>query len=135
MTTNAIKAWEKKVHNDIWQSKTDCRQSRLVLPNVEHDWSKYILSHDKNDIRLLTQLTTGHANLKYHRFMMNIEDNPDCDFCGERQTAIHIITECPSIVGYRLATLGRPIVKVEDIRKYKIDRILKLARNTEYWDY
>ena len=55
---------------------------------------------------------------------MGIEDDASCDFCGEVQTANHILTECP---GYRIAMLGKPVINIEDIRKYSIDRILILA--------
>ena len=66
---------------------------------------------------------------------MGMEDNADCDYCGERQTAIHVLTECPGHVGHRIAILGKPIVNVDDIRKYSMDKILKFARHTNYWDY
>ena len=67
-------------------------------------------------MRILTQLITGHANLKRHRFIMGMEDNPDCEKCGEQQTAEHILTECPGFAGARTATLGRPIIKIENSR-------------------
>ena len=66
---------------------------------------------------------------------MGMEDDASCDFCGEVQSAIYILTECPGLVGYRIAILGKPVVNIEDIRKYSIDRILRLARETEFWDY
>ena len=44
-----------------------------------------------------------------------MEDNPDCDFYGERQTAIHILNECPVHVGHRKAILGRPLVNINEI--------------------
>ena len=66
---------------------------------------------------------------------MGMQDDASCDFCGEVQTAIRILTKCPGLVGYRMAILGKPVVNIEDIRKYSIDRILRLARETEFWDY
>ena len=41
----------------------------------------------------------------------------------------------PNKPGNRIAILGKPIVNVDDIRKHSMDRILKFARNTDYWDY
>ena len=131
--THVIEEWMKAEHERVWVNRHDCRQSRLVLPTTRHRW-KGILKRDKDDIRLLTQLVTGHANLGYHRFLMSLEDSPDCS-CGETQTAIHILTECPNLAGYRMMILGRPIVNIEDICKYNFDRILKLARQTDHWDY
>ena len=56
-----------------------------------------------------------------------MEDDASCDFCDEVKTAIHILTEFPGLVGYRIAILGKPIVNIEDIRKYSIDRIPRFA--------
>ena len=58
---------------------------------------------------------------------MNIEISPNCD-CGEVQTAVHLITECPMLIGYRIQILGRSLINTEDIRNYSFDR--KLARQT-----
>ena len=132
---NVIKNWVRFEHDKVWQARKDCRQSRTVLPNTDHKWKHYILRRDKDDIRLLTQLVTGHANLKYHRFLMGLEDDEKCELCGQKQTAIHVLTECPGLVGERLAILGKPTINEDDIRKFSIDRILKFARNTEYWNY
>ena len=36
----------------------------LIFPNVEHKWRGKILNYKKEEIRILTQIVTGHANLK-----------------------------------------------------------------------
>ena len=64
------------------------------------EWADYgILRRDKDDLRLLTQLVTGHANLGYHRYLMNIEYSPNCD-CGEVKTTVHHITEARNKTRY-----------------------------------
>ena len=125
--------WTRDEHERVWTNRQDCRQSRMVLPTTRHNW-KGILRRDKDDVRLLTQLVTGHANLAYHRFLMNMEASPNCD-CGEVQTAVHPLTECPSLVGYRIRILGTPIINAEDIWKFSFDKILRLARQTDFWNY
>ena len=98
---------------------------------MRHNW-KGILRRDKDDLRLLTQLVTGHANLGYQRYLMSLENSPNYD-CGKAQTAVHLITECPMLIGYRIQILG--LINVEDIRSYSFDKILRLVRQTEFWDY
>ena len=105
-----LKAWKQEKHNRLWQDRTDCRQTKLILPQVEHKWRRKILIYKTEEIRILTQIVTGHANLKRHRYIMDMEDNPLCAKCGMEETAIHLITECPGYVGLRIAILGRPIV-------------------------
>ena len=63
-----------------------------------------------------------------------MEDSPDCE-CGEVQTATHLITECPLLIGYRIQILGKPLIDTDEIRNYSFDRILKLVRQTDHWDY
>ena len=93
-----------------------------------------ILRRDKDYLRLLTQLVTGHGNIGYHRYLMNIENSPNCD-CGEVQTAVHLITECPILIGYRIQILGRPLINEEDIRSYSFYKILRLVRQTDFWNH
>ena len=128
-----LKGWKKEQHNRLWQERTDCRQTKLILPLVRHKWRGKILNHSKEEIRILTQIITGHANLKRHRYLMDMEDNPLCDKCGMEETAIHLITECPGYVGLRIATLGRPIVEEKSIREFPIYKILSFAEGTERW--
>ena len=35
-------------HDRYWQERTDCRQSKLVLPSVEHGWRRKILGLGKS---------------------------------------------------------------------------------------
>ena len=65
---------------------------------------------------------------------MQMEDSPNCD-CGEVQTAVYLIPDCPMLIGYRIQILGRPLIQAEEINSYSFDKILKLVRQTEYWDY
>ena len=64
---------------------------------------------------------TGHANLKRHRYILDMHDNPLCDKCGMEETSIHLIS--PGYVGLRIAILEMPIVQEESIRDYPIYKI------------
>ena len=83
----------------------------------------------KNDLRILTQLVTGHANLQRHRYIMKLEDDSYCSIsmCGEEQTAIHILTTCPGLVGLRLTKLGKPVLNANEIRSIRIGKISKIS--------
>ena len=89
---------------------------------------------EREKLRILTQLVTGHANLKRHRYLLGLEDNPDCNLCGEVQTSIHILTDCPELAGPRTAILGKPIFNINDIRSLSIGKVMKFARKTGFWN-
>ena len=40
VTKEAIESWKNSEHNRSWEERTDCRQSKLVLPYAEHEWKK-----------------------------------------------------------------------------------------------
>ena len=106
VTREVIDGYGKAVHRELWSTATEYRQSRLVLPDTMHRWSKFTTRMEREELRILTQLVTGHANLKRHRYLMGLEDNPDCNLCGEVQTSIHILTDCPGLAGPRTAILA-----------------------------
>ena len=65
---------------------------------------------------------------------MGMEDNPDCAGCRMNETAIHLLTECPTYAGARMAILGRPLLDIEEqIRELGISMILKFAEATGRW--
>ena len=125
---------KKKVQNDNWQTATAYRQTRLVPPDINHNWGKILISRSRSDIRIITQLVTGHANIQRHRYIMKMEDNPYCNMCGEEQTSIHIITECPGLVGHRTTILGKPIIQVSEIKNLSLCRLVKFAKRTGLWN-
>ena len=130
----AIRRWGKDQQQHRWDNKTDCRQSKLILPQVNHTWAGGIYNYDRRHIKVLTQLVTGHANLKRHRSLMGLEDNANCDRCGEPQESVHILTECPGLVGTRIAIFGKPILGADEVKALSVYKILKFARETGYWN-
>ena len=129
----ATEKWFKGKQNQKWQDRTDCRQSKLVLPTIEHRWTKCAKYLDRNGMRILTQITTGHACLKRHKFIMGMVDSPDCELCGMEQTPIHIVTTCPTLCGQRIYAFNRPTIQVEMIRQFNPGKIVRFAHMTELW--
>ena len=74
---------------------------------INKKWTSEILRLNKRDIRIITQMITGHANLKRHRFIMGVEDNPICEKCEEaEETPEHLLTKCPFFARLRFEVLG-----------------------------
>ena len=133
--TGFIKNWAKDEHNEKWTNSTEYRQTKLILPDTQHRWAKQACKLERNELRILTQIVTGHANLKRHLHIMGYVDDPNCE-CGEEpQTPIHILTRCTRLAGLRTAVLGRPEIKPENIRNYTPKKILKFAEKTGLWNF
>ena len=130
---NTIEEWRNLEHKKAWEARNDCRQTKLILPSPEHKWKKQVLNLERNQLRIITQLTTGHANLQRHRHIMGLEEDPFCDKCGMEQTAIHILTECPGFWQERMTHLRAPALKPDEIREIPPLKIVKFASATKLW--
>ena len=129
-----INKWKDEEHSRTWEQREDCRQTKLVLPEVKHNWGEKILEQGKG-MRVLTQLVTGHANLKRHRNIMGMEEDDICDFCGDSQTAIHILTDCPRFLELRRSKFGNRIIDATAIKHIKLSKIVQFASGTSLWPY
>ena len=124
----------EKEHDENWKKRKDCRQTKLILPGAHHKWKSKILKYERRHLRVLTQLVTGHANLKRHRYLMGMETSPTCDKCQEdEETAIHLMTTCPHYWWERMQYLGAPTITEEDIQRKTTKEILKFAQATKRW--
>ena len=62
---------------------------------------------ERRDIRVATQILTGHAALRYHLSKLNRTIQPTCPLCmAEEETVTHFLGQCPA--------LGRVRVKLFD---------------------
>ena len=84
-------------------------------------------------MKIIIQLVTGHANLKRHRHLMGLEDNANCNVCDEEETPIHMLTTCARYTVERMAILDKPIIQVQNIRKFPLRKILSFACETRRW--
>ena len=130
---DTIEKWRKEEHMKTWEARNDCRQTKLILPSPEHKWTKKIWNLERNQLRIITQLTTGHANLQRHRHIMGMEEDPYCNKCGMEQTAIHILTECPGYWQERMTHLQAPALRPDEIREHSPLKIARFAKATGLW--
>ena len=81
---NSIKEWCKQKHQKTWSQQTDCRQTKWTTPQVG-EWYKDLMKLKTQDLRIGTQLLTGHANLQRHQYLMKLEESPTCPKCKENE--------------------------------------------------
>ena len=79
----------------------------------------------------VVELVTGHASLKRHRQIVGMEKEESCNFCGESQISIHILTECPKFYELKRAKIGD---RISLDRFNKLAKVLQLARDTGLWN-
>ena len=55
-----VEEWCRTEHQKEWSKRTDCRQTKMVLPDVKHNMGKSLLNMPINQSRIATQILTGH---------------------------------------------------------------------------
>ena len=69
----------------MWFPKPDTKQSNLIM------------QLDRKTLSIALQVITGHCLLNYHKFLMGEAESMTCDLCGcDRQTAYHLVNDCPA---------------------------------------
>ena len=126
-----LKDWEIAKHNTEWRNRNDCRQTKLLMPKRNTIWTKEILKTDRKNIRIMTQIITGHANLNRHRYLMGLEPDPICNECMEdEETMEHLLAKCPVYAQDRYELLGGAITSIDQIRTCKIKNITNFVKRT-----
>ena len=88
---------------------------------------------DKRDLRMATQILTGHAGLNYHlsKLVRNIDSL--CHLCkAENDTVTHLLGQCPMLWQLRVEYFDAHYTTAKDIvDRYTLRQIIKFVRRTD----
>ena len=133
-TKNLFRTWSQTAQQERWENRKDCRQTKLFFRTINSSFSRTVIGMKKDDLRLLTQIITGHADLNRHNHLMGLADSPICPACEEEEeTPLHMLTECPAYAVNRLEILGTHEVKMNDLPDLKAIDLVKFAKSTKRW--
>jgi len=89
-----VKEIEVAQHKTHWQSRVDCRQSKMFCPEPTKALGKDLLRLTRQELREVIQIMSGHANLARHRHLTRKANSPNC-ICGKgEETAFHHVARC-----------------------------------------
>ena len=78
------------------------------------------------DLRVATQILTGHADLNYHLRKLNGDIAPTCSLCQEEnETVEHVPARCPMLWKLRVELFDSHVTTIADILERYISRIVK----------
>lgn len=101
-----------ELFNERWTSISSCRVSKCLWPVLDHKKSQWVVSQDRNKLRKLIGLITGHYSLLgKHGWRIGVLESDDCKFCmalDVSQDIEHVLCECPALMRKRNMHLGRP---------------------------
>ena len=90
-------------------------------------FSKGLLKIGKRDLRVATQILTGHADLNYHLRKVNRDIAPTCSLCQEKnKTVEHVLAKCPMLWKLRFELFDSHVTTIaNNLEQYNISRLVK----------
>ena len=131
----AIRDWLRDENLRYWKTETvsKCRQARALIGELpRQDLAGSIVSLSRRDARRAVQILTGHGTLKYHMHKLGVVDNPNCGLCGEEETSLHVLGQCPAHARLRLYLLGSAFLGPEQLRQLSIGDLLLFWKRAGY---
>jgi len=103
-----MKRWIQAQLADHWTRRTDCRQTKLLVPRYKAEISKVLLDLTRCALRRLVGVITGHCPLNRHLCIMGVLEDPICEECdsGQPETAEHFLTRCTAYADLRQSAFG-----------------------------
>ncbi|XP_063542917.1 uncharacterized protein LOC134751438 [Cydia strobilella] len=106
---NQLEQHHRQLHNKYWNEMKTCRQTKEILPELNHKLTKILLKTPRSQLRKIVGLITGHNTLNKHLHIMGKTDSPMCRACmAEEETTKHILLDCKQVEVYRSKYLGNP---------------------------
>jgi hypothetical protein len=112
-------------HKKYWESTTGLTQAKGFISGPSARRTKDLLKLNRDQLRWVVRLLTGHCHLKGHLFKLGITDDPTCERClQEDESATHILCDCEAIAHLQFRHLGQFFMEPSDFYDAPIFRVL-----------
>ena len=112
-----IKTWlrneTEEKHVKAWTNNEGCRQTKDAVPVATKTLARNLIRLNRDKIRKVVGILTGHCPLNKHLFTIGVTDSPLCRRCMEaEETPQHVLMESKSVADQRsgssIASRGLP---------------------------
>jgi hypothetical protein len=126
----AVRDWTNRDNKKYWEFLTGLKQAKGFLQGPSARRTKELLKLNRNQLRWVTGLLTGHRHLKGHLFKMGLMESPTCERCLEKdESATYILCDCEAIAYLRFIHLGHYFIEPGDYQDTPISKILHFIRS------
>jgi hypothetical protein len=99
---NVVFNWMNRNHINRRESTTGLNQAKGLILRPSARREKGLLKLNRDQLRWIVGLFTGHCRLKKHLFKLGLMDDPTCDRCLEEdESATHILCDCEATAHLR----------------------------------
>jgi hypothetical protein len=126
----AVRDWMNKNHIKHWESLTGLKQAKELIVGPSAKRSKDLLKLNRDQLRWIVGLLTGHCHLKGYRFKLGLTVDPICEMCLEEdESATHVLCDCRAIAHLRFRHLGQFFMEPGDCYDAPISRVQQFVRS------
>jgi hypothetical protein len=87
-----VRDWTKCNHQILWESTTGLKQAKGLISGPSTRRMRDLLKLNRDQLRWMVGLFTGHCHLKGHLFKLGLTAEPTCERCLEEdESATHIL--------------------------------------------
>ena len=114
-------------------------KGKIPLANFLRLYKYDLLSFSRPDLRLLSNLLSGHSDLNYFKHIQNRSHSPKCAHCpNSQETTEHFLCKCPAYSYLRLTFFNTHLTSINFLTtKFKPSVIISFVkatnRFTTYW--
>ena len=88
-----------------------------------------VMPFNKTQSRGVIGLLTAHNTLRWHLYLLGLQDNLLCRKCGVmEETSAHILCECEALASLRHAYLGSFSLEPKDIKSISLGAIWSFSK-------
>jgi hypothetical protein len=118
-----VKVWTNRNHKKYWESTTGLKQAKGLISSARR--TKDLLKLNRDQLRWVVGLFTGHCHLKWHLFKLGLTDDPICERCLEDdKSATYILCDYEAVTYLRFRHLGQFFMEPSDYYDAAIYKVL-----------
>jgi hypothetical protein len=114
---------------NCWESVTGLTQAKGLILGPSARRTKDLLKLNRDQLRWVVGLLTGHCHLKGHFLKLGLTDNAICERCLEEdESATNILCDCEAVALVRFRHLSQFFMEPSDYYDAPIYKVLHFIR-------
>jgi hypothetical protein len=109
-----VRDWMDRNRKRHWESVTGLKWAKGLILGSSARRLKYLLKLNRDQLRWIVGLFTGHCHLKGHLFKLGLMDDPTCERCLEDESATCILCDCEAVAYLRFCHLSQFFMEPSD---------------------
>ena len=122
--------WLGLKHRAHWRGIEGLKVSKSFINSANDKKFIDFIQHNRNELRLLVGLFTGHCCLRKYLKNIGIIKDSSCRFCNDHEeTSLHLLCECVELATLRNQFLGTPFPTSQGLYKIKFNLIINFIKS------